>query len=50
MKKMYLIIVPSKDGQTISKKFVTDDITILTGKFPFFTIESIDFVNVEQDL
>jgi len=39
MKDLFLITVPGNPVE----KFVTDDITLLTGKYPLFLIEKIEY-------
>lgn len=44
MKKVYLITVPNQDGKSAPLVFVTDDISLITGKYPMFMIQQVDFV------
>lgn len=37
----YLITIPQANSQP--KQFITDDISWLTGKYPYFMIQKIDF-------
>lgn len=37
----YLITIPQAGSQP--KQFITDDIAWLTGKYPYFMIQKIDF-------
>lgn len=48
MKKVYLVVVAAKDGRSIERKFVTDDLSCVVGKYSMFTVESIDFVNADS--
>lgn len=43
MKQVYLVMVASKDGRSIGRKFVTDDLSCVVGKYSMFTVESVDF-------
>lgn len=44
MKKVYLITVPSEQPNNKPLQFVVDDVTLVTNKYPFFMIQSIDYV------
>lgn len=43
MKKMYLVMVASKDGRSVERKFVTDNLSCVVGNYSMFTVESVDF-------
>lgn len=43
----YLITVP-QDGKQI--KFITDNLINVTGKYPLFFVEKIDFISVIDEL
>lgn len=44
MKKVYIISVPSSDGKSPAIVFVTDDLSSITGKYPVFMIQEVDFI------
>lgn len=44
MKQVYLITIPSDNPNSKPTFVVTDDLRNVTGKYPFFMVQLVDFV------
>lgn len=44
MKEFYLITVPSKNPNEKPVQFVVSDLAVVTGKYPFFMIQKVDYI------
>lgn len=44
MKKVYLITVPSERQGEKPEQFVVENVASITGKYPFFMIQQIDYI------
>lgn len=44
MKKVYLITVPSERQGEKPDMFIVDDLSLVTGKYPFFMIQMVEYV------
>lgn len=44
MDYVYLITVPSENQNGKPLQFVVSDVSIVTGKYPFFMIQKVDFI------